>query len=582
MDKGRIETDKKLKTIEKRLKIMYSRAQKELEVKWNEYMDKANEKAAKLYSEIQDARTPGAKKLAEKKYRDYVTNMTLRDQHYKAMVEQYANDLLEVNKKAVAYVNDMMPEIYTINYNAVGNDIASKIKGYSFELVDEATIKNLATKEKTLLPYKVVNGKRDVRWNTSAVNNEILQGLLQGESIPHIADRLQNVTEMNMTSAIRNARTSTTSAENRGRMDSFKSAQEKGVVLHKVWMATEDGRTRDAHRLLDGQEQEIDEPFDSELGPIMYPGDPTADPSNVYNCRCTLTTKIIGFGKTEFEYPEEQEAEVQPYESKALEKVLSNDRYKEFTGLVNDAPTRDLYEEYMEKCHGIKELKTGGFYSPSLDKVNYSISKMEGQSDYSVLAHEIGHMFDYKIGKLKDLSFNEITAINDRCVIGSGITKLFKETASMSDGFLSALRKDMDALKAGLDDRSIVKEMLSTVAKRNGTAGVQDALDGFFKTQDNRLLPWGHGSKYYNRAYNQRVTGFGLDKELKAVLKELGFDASNQTKVKDICRQYEAASEAWANVASAVTCGGEELEAMQKYMPETVKEFERICEVLKP
>jgi hypothetical protein len=27
----------------------------------------------------------------------------------------------------------------------------------------------------------------------------------------------------------------------------------------------------------------------------MFPGDPDADPGNVYNCRCTMTTKIIGF-----------------------------------------------------------------------------------------------------------------------------------------------------------------------------------------------------------------------------------------------------------------------------------------------
>ena len=60
-------------------------------------------------------------------------------------------------------------------------------------------------------------------------------------------------------------------------------------------MAAIDARTREAHRLLDGQEQEIDDPFESELGPIMYPGDVEADPANTYNCRCSLTYKVIGF-----------------------------------------------------------------------------------------------------------------------------------------------------------------------------------------------------------------------------------------------------------------------------------------------
>ena len=55
-----------------------------------------------------------------------------------------------------------------------------------------------------------------------------------------------------------------------------------------------DGRTRHAHAALDGQTQDQDKPFHSELGDIMYPGDPAASPSNVYNCRCTLIAQVEG------------------------------------------------------------------------------------------------------------------------------------------------------------------------------------------------------------------------------------------------------------------------------------------------
>ena len=120
---------------------------------------------------------------------------------------------------------------------------------------------------------------------------------MQGESIPDISKRLTHVTEMNLTSAIRNARTATTSAENRGRMDSYHRAQDMGVQIVKVWMATNDERTREEHLELDGQEREIDEPFENSIGKIMYPGDPDADPANVYNCRCTLVTRVVGFGR---------------------------------------------------------------------------------------------------------------------------------------------------------------------------------------------------------------------------------------------------------------------------------------------
>ena len=88
-----------------------------------------------------------------------------------------------------------------------------------------------------------------------------------------------------------------TGAENRGRQDSYKRAEKDGIILKKEWIATYDMRTRHAHALLDGQLADQDKLFKSELGDIMFPGDPNAHPSNVYNCRCTTAAKIMGFRK---------------------------------------------------------------------------------------------------------------------------------------------------------------------------------------------------------------------------------------------------------------------------------------------
>ena len=76
------------------------------------------------------------------------------------------------------------------------------------------------------------------------------------------------------------------------------------------------------------------------------------------------------------------------------------------------------------------------------------------------------------------------------------------------------------------------------------------------------------------------ITGLNKEKDMKAALKELGFDASSQAKVKMITRQYEAASEAWANVGSAVTTQSKELEMWEKFMPNTVKAYKSIVEVV--
>lgn len=294
-DKAHRLTDAELEKMEKHLTSIYKRAEEELEKKAEKYFMRFE----KLDEQKQALVKSGA--ISDEDYKKWRQNKIMTGKHWTAMKEQTAKELLNANKTAQDYINGKLPQIYTQNYNSVSGSIESGIKGYSFEMVDQSTVRNLAKSDETLLPYKYVDGVKDVRWNTQKVNSEILQGIIQGDSIPNLAKRLRNVTEMNRASAIRNARTTVTSAENKGRMDMLHDAQDKGVNMVKVWLATNDGRTREAHEDLNGQERPIDEPFDSMLGDIMYPGDPDADPANVYNCRCTLTYKVVGFGKQKAE-----------------------------------------------------------------------------------------------------------------------------------------------------------------------------------------------------------------------------------------------------------------------------------------
>ena len=71
-------------------------------------------------------------------------------------------------------------------------------------------------------------------------------------------------------------------------MQTLRDAKSMGIKVKKRWLATLDSRTRDAHQHLDNQVQEVDKPFRSDLGLIMYPGDFEAAAANVWNCRCTL------------------------------------------------------------------------------------------------------------------------------------------------------------------------------------------------------------------------------------------------------------------------------------------------------
>jgi hypothetical protein len=166
----------------------------------------------------------------------------------------------------------------------------------SFSLVDESTVRKLQKDGKVVLPQKKIDIPKDMRWNEKQMGSKLMQGIQNGYSIPKIANSLLEVIGNNKASATRNARTMTTSAENGGRLDSYKDLQARGVVQKKKWMATPDDRTRKSHIDIDGEEQDIDAEFSNGC---MYPADGHGPSEEVWNCRCSMHTHIIGFRRAD-------------------------------------------------------------------------------------------------------------------------------------------------------------------------------------------------------------------------------------------------------------------------------------------
>ena len=206
---------------------------------------------------------------------------------------------------------------------------------------------------------------KDLRWNQQKINSSLIQGILQGESNDDIADRLIHVVGMNYTSAIRNARTMTTSVESRGRNDAYDELKEKGVELETVWVATLDDRTRHSHRQLHGEiKNEKTGKFSNGL---RYPADPAGDPEEVYNCRCAEISYVKGYpidipkwspkmgdmtfeewlGEHEESAPVEVKAETKEEKSwDAMQHVADNDMsLKDIKSYMPPENYRDLYNE---------------------------------------------------------------------------------------------------------------------------------------------------------------------------------------------------------------------------------------------
>ena len=287
--------------MESQLKDIYSEALAGVTEKWNQYMSDQDAYVKDLQDAYWTAKRAGftaeAKEIG-KQLGVAKAERTVRNKKYKETVDQTTERLAHVNKVALDYVNGQLPEIYAINYNQAA-ETADQV-GVSFSLVNESVVKRMVKDGDIELPKKKLDIPKDKRWNTKQLNSSVLQGILQGESMDKIANRILPIVGRNESAAIRNARTMVTGAENRGRLDSYKQLEEDGLVLKKVWMATPDGRTRDWHIDMDGQEVGVDENFVDGLGnELEYPGDPGGAPETVYNCRCTMVTDVKGFRRSD-------------------------------------------------------------------------------------------------------------------------------------------------------------------------------------------------------------------------------------------------------------------------------------------
>ena len=296
-DDAHEETEKILKELEERLSKEYAKAEKEVAEKLDDYMRRFEIKDKKWQKWVAEG------KKTEAQYKAWREQQILMGERWENLRRQLAEDFAHVDMIAKSIIEGTMPEVYCINFNYATYEIEHKTGiDTSFTLYDHHAVEKLMKTEETIIPppgkklSEAIRKGKAVRWNEQQIQSVMMQSILQGESIGNIATRLaKEVGESNRKVAIRDARTITTGVENAGHLDGYQRAQKMGIECQKQWLATVDGRTRHWHRQLDGQAVDLDKPFKSEFGDIRFPGDPTAHPSNIYNCRCRLLSVIKGF-----------------------------------------------------------------------------------------------------------------------------------------------------------------------------------------------------------------------------------------------------------------------------------------------
>jgi len=568
---ARTETDKILARMERKIKKEYRQAEREVAEKLDRYLSafERKDKVKRL------ALKKGL--ITQKEYNDWRTGQIMIGQRWDEMRNNLAHDYHNANEIAKRIVNGYTPDVYTANFNYGTYEVEhSSGLDTAFTLYNRDAVERILRDNPEMLPpisetSRIKAANKDIRWNNQKIQSVMTQSLLQGESIPKIANRLAYaVGDMNMKSAIRNARTMTTRAENYGLLNSYKRAEKLGIEGMKVWVATLDHRTRDSHVDMDGEKVEVDKTFSNGMD---CPGG-SGPPEEVYNCRCRMEYEMKGYEKDmskaernsklgDMDYDEwkqnardRQSERLQRKKDKAAKQkgqtttakttpqpittTASSDRFDRQNGALDASYKQTLEKRYDQGTDVAKKVydkyvPNGGEVSISDRKgtarlhqgkveMNFKSDAKNRTGDGSTWFHEHGHFVDYK--------------------------NLWQAGKYNSD-FRDAIRNDVKAYESAIKAANGLKSITETrqaIAQEffkigDKSAGLQDIFGG---TIGKRYTSgcWGHSQKYWRDRPD-----YGLSSEAFANMFEASFDKDKSAM-------------------------------MQKYLPTAWKEFEKILKGL--
>lgn len=435
------EIDKQLSSLEKKLKKEYETAYKEVAEKASNYMSAFADRDAKKKADLL------AGTISQEEYDKWRAGQILTGKRWEAMVTDLAKDLTMIDKKAASITDGFLPDAYALSFN-FGTFEAEKGMNINtaFTLYSRETVEKLVADNPTLLPKPKVDIPKDQQWNKRHIKSALTQGVLQGDSLTQVADRLQQVTSMDARAAIRNARTMMTGVQNGARIDAYKRINDMGVKVKKRWVATLDTHTRVSHQEIDGETVALNKTFSNGL---MYPGDATRGgdkPEEVYNCRCTIiadfpeyekgekfarydniegknieyvtfrdwmkaktegaqlkewVSEVLNIALPEVTFEELVKAQRQWVDGVYSKRYTEEDRQHIAEALASAPPeVRDFYAKYGDKLNPIIDdgRKKGGVYYSDTRQVHINgIKDIQGtywQPPFSVSFHEIGHNMD--------------------------------------------------------------------------------------------------------------------------------------------------------------------------------------------
>lgn len=442
------------KELEKRIKRVYKQAAGEVQKKLDDFIKRHKAKNARMLQMVD------AGQISEQDYKRWLQGQIFQGRQWKRKLKDITEVYVGADEKARDIVGKTTKNVFMEAANYSAYEIEKNTSGaIAFNVYDAKTVERLLKDDPKMLPEWKIDEPKDYIWNEKRVRNAVTQGIIQGESIAEVGNRLttelstSNAKKMNMF-----ARTAVNGAQNAGRMDRLYEAEKKGIDVRRKWLATLDGRTRDTHRALDGQVQKTKDPFTIDGMSIRFPGDPTAPARLVYNCRCTLV----------YVYPKYQHLQHDHERRDQLnDRNIENMTYYQWVGLKERSKRTDTNKQ-------VDNVEFGGLFPSESKKIaEHTINQLE--KEYP-LKQRFDFVGDGRIsrGIDQDMDFMDIKESNIKGVSGEGgkylapgnnispnkmqRIEIFKEDVSTQS--LKSEFDDMYKLRKSFDENPILANAL--------------------------------------------------------------------------------------------------------------------------
>ncbi len=382
----------------------------------------------------QDKSEKAVMTMLEKHYREALTGINLkiaqllgrgdanlphviRRIEYQRMIKEQVKAALDaLHAKEYETISEYLNETYTDAFVGSVYTMHNQDMPLILPVDQSAAVKAVTIDSKLKTDLYTALGV-DVTQLKKRIASEITRGIASSMLYDEIARNIKNASGISLRRAKTITRTEAGRVQEQAHYDSAQKAKSVGADVVKQWSAIRDAKTRDSHRMLDGQIREVDEPFEVNGHKGMHPHDFGVAEEDI-NCRCTMLTRARkALDADELKYLQETAAYhgLQVKDSKKLGQAQAK----------NIAEFKKKYLQAAEKTAEAPAIK----FVPAKTK-----------DEAETFAEQFAHTIDYK-----GVSLENANIINEQLAVLTSkypINKL-EELATGGRGSMSANYKKL-------------------------------------------------------------------------------------------------------------------------------------------